>query len=394
MVSSFRIGRIFGIDIGVHWSWIFIFFIVTWLFATGVFEHFYPEWSGGQRWAGGAVVAGIFFISILLHELSHALVATANGLPVRGITLFVFGGVSNLSAEPDSAALEFKIAAVGPATSLALGALFAAGWAIIRPFDDGIAGISANLALINTALAVFNMLPGFPLDGGRVFRAIIWSRNRDRLAATRTASRVGEWIAYGIMGIGVVYVFFGSLFSGIWFLLIGFFLRNASSASYEQLVIETTLSGINVRDVMKSDVPTVPSDLPIEELVQEHVLRRNARCFAVVDDGRFSGLITLTDVRNIARDDWPHTTVAQAMTPPDRLHSVAPSENLAGVLQRLSEHDVNQLPVIEGGRVLGLITRGDMMRFIQVRRDLAEMLPEAAGEAAEQAERPRAASQH
>lgn len=372
MTSSFKIGRIFGVDVGVHWSWIFIFFIVTWSFATGILDHFYPGWSDAQRWVAGALVAAIFFLSVLAHELSHAVMSNHHGLPVRSITLFVFGGVANLSREPDRPGLEFQIAIVGPGTSLALGALFALGWLIIDPFSDGIAGISANLALINASLAVFNMLPGFPLDGGRVFRSIVWSRNHDRLRATRLASKVGEWIAYTVMGLGVVMTFFGGLFSGIWFLLIGFFLRNASSASYEQLLIETTLSGINVRDVMRTGYERVPPEMTVEELVQEGVLRRNVRCFAVIAAGDFAGIVTLTDVRRVPREEWTSTSVYRAMTPATRLHTVSPSDNLTSVLRLMAEHDVNQLPVVQGRELVGMLDRGDVMRFIEVRRDLAE----------------------
>jgi Zn-dependent protease len=315
MGGSIKLGRILGIDIGIHWSWIFIFFIVTWSFATNIFDEFYPGWSDTQRWIGGAFVAIVFFLSVLAHELSHAIVSNRNGLPVKSITLFVFGGVANLTKERDTAGLEFRIAIVGPATSLALGAMFAALWFAVRPFNDGVAGICANLALINASLAVFNMLPGFPLDGGRVFRAIVWARSNNRLSATRTAARTGEWIAYGIMGVGIVYTLLGGLVSGIWFLLIGFFLRNISAGSYEQLVIETTLAGIPVRDVMQTNVDTVPPDLSVEELVQEHVLRRNARCFAVIAAGDFAGLMTLTDIRKVPRDEWATTSVYRAMTP-------------------------------------------------------------------------------
>lgn len=372
MASSFKIGRILGVDVGVHWSWTFIFLIVTWSFATGILDHFYPGWSDAQRWVAGALVAAVFFLSVLAHELSHALMSNRSGIPVRTITLFVFGGVANLTREPDRPGVEFRIAIVGPATSLALGALFAAGWAAARPFSAGLAGISANLALINTSLAVFNMLPGFPLDGGRVFRSIVWSRNHDRLRATRLASRVGEWIAYAVMGLGVVMTFFGGLFSGIWFLLIGFFLRNASSSSYEQLLIESTLSGIAVRDVMRRELDTVPPDMSIEQLVHEGVMSKNARCFAVMAAGDFAGLVTLTDIRRIPRDEWPATSVYRAMTPATRLHTVAPSDNLTSVLMLMAEHDVNQLPVVQGRELVGMLDRGDLMRFIQVRRDLAD----------------------
>jgi Zn-dependent protease/CBS domain-containing protein len=378
MGSSIKLGRILGIDVGIHWSWIFIFFIVTWSFAAGVLDHFYPGWTTAQLWVAGAIVALVFFLSILAHELSHAVVSNRHGLPVRSITLFVFGGVSNLSREPDTPRLEFLIAIVGPATSLALGALFAIGWAALRPFSDGLAGVSANLALINASLAVFNMLPGFPLDGGRVFRAVVWGRDHNRLQATRTASRLGEWIAYAIMAVGVIYALFGA-WGGLWFLLIGFFLRNASSASYEQLLIETTLSGIRVRDVMRHEVETVPPDMSVEELVHERVLRTTARAFPVMAAGDFAGLITLTDVRRVPRDEWRVTSVYRAMTPATQLHTVSPDQDLMRVLRLMSEHDVNQLPVVRGRELVGMLTRGDIIRFIQVHQDLGEAPSAAAG---------------
>jgi Zn-dependent protease/predicted transcriptional regulator len=370
MGSSIKLGRLFGIDIGIHWSWVFIFLIVTWSFATGVLPEVYPEWSAPQDWIAGSFIAGIFFISILAHELSHAIVSNRAGLPVRSITLFVFGGVSNLTREPDTPGLEFRIAIVGPATSLAVGALFAGGWAALYNVNEGLAGICAYLAAINASLAVFNMLPGFPLDGGRVFRSIVWARNHNRLSATRIASQTGQWIAYGIMAIGVVETFFFGLFGGLWFLLIGFFLRNASAASYEQLLIETTLSGIAARDVMQTDINRIPPDLSVEELVHEYVLKRNARCFAVMAGGDFAGLVTLTDVRKVPRDAWPLTSVYRAMTPATQLHSVSPGENLTTVLRMMGAHDVNQLPVVYGRELVGMVNRSDILRYIQIHQDL------------------------
>ena len=376
MGSSIKLGRVLGVVMGVHCSWFFIFALVTWMFASSIFGEFYPEWTEAQRWIGGAFVALIFFLSVLTHEMSHAIVSNRNGLPVRGITLFVFGGVANLTKEPDSPGLEFRIAIVGPLTSLTIGALFAAAWAALRPVSDGLAGIAANLAIINSSLALFNMLPGFPLDGGRVFRSIVWRRNNNRLRATRTAARAGEWIAYGIMGIGVLYTLIGGVVSGIWFILIGLFLRNASSASYEQLVIEATLSGIRVSDVMRTDVESIPPDVSIEELVQEHVLRRNARCFAVLAAGEFAGLVTLSDIRKVPRDEWPMTSVYRAMTPATRLHTVAPSENLTKVLQMMATFDVNQLPVVYGRDLVGMLNRADVLRYIQVRQEIGDRPPD------------------
>src|SRR3990172_7335112 len=199
MLGSFKIGRIAGIEIAVHWSWLFIFVLVTSSFATGILEEFFPEWSDARRWGVGVIIAAIFFASILLHELSHSLVAKAKGIPVKGITLFVFGGVSNLGREAQSAGEEFQIAIVGPLTSLAVGALFAVLWAALRVPAPDAAAIAGYLAFINAVIAAFNMLPGFPLDGGRVFRSIVWARNRNLLRATRTAARTREFVAYALI---------------------------------------------------------------------------------------------------------------------------------------------------------------------------------------------------
>jgi Zn-dependent protease len=191
MPASLRIGKIGGIEVFVHWSWLFVFVLITWSFATGILDHFYPEWSAGQRWLVGAIVSLVFFLSLLLHELAHSLLARRRGIDVRDITLFFLGGVSSLKGEPQTAQDEFAIAAVGPLTSLLLGALFGAGWAILRLWSAGLAGISAQLAIINVILAAFNMLPGYPLDGGRVLRSLIWRHNKNLLAATRSAARLG-----------------------------------------------------------------------------------------------------------------------------------------------------------------------------------------------------------
>lgn len=376
MGNSIKLFRVFGIDIGIHWSWFFIFVFVTWTFATGILADAYPRWGDAQRWFAGALIAGVFFLSILAHELSHALVSNRSGLPVSSITLFVFGGVSNLTREPDTAGLEFRIAIVGPLTSLALGGVFGAAWLALRDVNSGISDICGYLGFINASLAVFNMLPGFPLDGGRVFRSAVWARNHNRLRATRTAARAGEWIAYGIMAIGVAESVFISTFSGIWFLLIGFFLKNAAASSYTQLVVETTLDGVSVRDVMKTSFDAVAPDVNVEELVHDYVLRKNARCFAVIAAGEFAGLVTLTDVRKLPRESWATTSVYRAMTPVTRLHTVAPTDAITLVLRLMAQHDINQLPVVDRRELVGMLDRADVMRFIQLHRDLDERASE------------------
>ncbi|OGO51533.1 MAG: hypothetical protein A2148_01250 [Chloroflexi bacterium RBG_16_68_14] len=370
MPSSFKIGKIAGIEIGVHWSWIFIFALITWSFADGILNEFYPEWSTGQRWAVGVIVAGIFFASILLHELSHSLVAKARGIPVKGITLFVFGGVSNLGREAQSAGEEFQIAIVGPATSLVIGAVFAILWAALRGPAPEAAAIAGYLAFINGIIAAFNMLPGFPLDGGRVFRSIVWARNRNLLQATRIASRTGEFVAYGLMAAGAIQFFFNPV-GGIWMFLIGLFLRNASAASYEQLVLQTTLQGLSARELASSDYVPVPPDMTVVHLVSELMLAGRGRCYPVVAGEELLGLVTLTDVQRLEREQWPTTSVFRAMTPFERLRTVAPQEEALKVLQLMGEADVNQVPVVDGRRLLGIVSRADILRLIQVRRAVA-----------------------
>ena len=381
MNSSIRLGRVFGINVGVHWSWLFIFLIVNLSFANGVLHHYYPDWGAGQRWAAGALIAGIFFLSILAHELAHAIVANRHGLEVRDITLFLFGGVSNLTKEPPKPGIEFQVAIVGPVTSLMLGALFAAGWLAVRSPNHHLAAISANLALINGSLAAFNLLPGYPLDGGRVFRSIIWARNGDHLAATRTSARAGQWIAYGVMATGVVYALFGGFVIGIWFLLIGIFLKNASAESYEAEAQHSILGGVPVSAAMRTDIEQIPPDVSIEELVREHVLPRNAGCYAV-GVGEVLGIITLSDIHKIPQGDWTTTSVYRAMTPASQLVVVSPSDAIEAALQLLISHNVNQLPVMRGHDLLGVITRADILEFVNARQELGA-IPKAPGKGAD-----------
>lgn len=370
MLGSLKLGKIAGIEVAIHWSWLFIFFLVTWSFAEGVLGHFFPEWSAVQRWTAGVVVSLIFFASILLHELSHAVVARRQGIDVKGITLFVFGGVASLGREVQTAGQEFAIAVAGPLTSLALAALFGIGWAVLRAPASGVAGISAHLAIINAVIAAFNMLPGFPLDGGRVFRSLVWWRGRNLLAATRIASRTGEGIAYLLMGVGVVFFFLGSLINGVWFILIGMFLRNASAASYAQMLTETALHGVSAADVAHTEFRAVPPDISLQDLVDWHVLSENVRCFPVVAGAELLGMITLKDIRRIPREEWPHTSVFKTMTPFERVRAVSPRDELHRVMQIMAEADVNQVPVVEGRVLVGMVFRSDILRLIQVRREL------------------------
>ena len=372
MGGSFNIGKIAGIQIAVHWSWVLIFTLLTWSFASngGILDTSYPEWSNERRTAVAIIVAVIFFSSILLHELSHSLVAKAKGIPVRGITLFVFGGVSNLGREAQSAGEEFQIAIVGPLTSLAIGALFAILWAALRPVSPPEAGVAGYLAFINGVIAAFNMLPGFPLDGGRVFRSIVWARNRNLLSATRAASRTGEGVAYLLMAGGAVQFFFSPL-GGIWMFLIGLFLRNASASSYDQVVVQETLAGMSAGDLARRDFDPIDPEMMVGLLVDQHMLTGHGRAYPVMAGEELLGLITLTDVRRLDRAEWSGTSVYRTMTPIERLHTVSQQEPALRVLQLMAEADVNQVPVMDGRRLAGIISRGEVLRLMQLRREIA-----------------------
>jgi Zn-dependent protease/CBS domain-containing protein len=370
--GTFQIGKLFGINISVHWTWFFIFFLVTWTFATGVLEEFYSDWTDGRRWTVAAAISLIFFFSILLHEISHSIVARRYGIPISGITLFVFGGVSTMTREPENSKQEFWIAIVGPFTSFGMAILFTIGYFVLSPIEDGAAAVSGNLAAINLAIGVFNLIPGFPLDGGRVLRSAFWAKRRSLVEATRSASNIGMFVAYGIMAVGVICFFLLSPITGVWLFLIGMFLRAAAVESYEQVFLDVVLRGVPASAVAKQDYVTVSPDLMLSDLVEDYVLAGDGRCFPVVVEGELLGLVTLHDVRRVPRDDWKTTTVYRAMTPLSELHSVTMRDDLPKVLAEMAAGDFNQVPLLEGKTLLGLIHRADVIRYIQVRQ---EMLP-------------------
>ena len=370
MDGTIKIARVFGFEINVHWSWFFIFFLVTATFATSVLEDFFPEWTNSRRWVVGGFIALIFFISILLHEMSHSVVARRYGIPVDSITLFVFGGVSNLTKEPDNARQEFWIAIVGPLMSFAIAGLFGAGYFALDGVEEGVAAVCRNLAFINLAIGIFNLVPGFPLDGGRVLRSVFWARKRNILDATRLSSMIGQIVAYVIMGAGVVLFLAGDLVTGIWFFLIGNFLRNASAASYQQLFMDRVIKGVPASAVAREDFVPVSPEITLSQLVEEHVLGGRGRAFPVMAGEELLGLVTLTDLNKVPRDQWPATTVYRAMTPFNRLKTAKAGDELMQVLQDMTTGDVNQIPLVDGRLLRGLIHRADVLRYIQVRQEI------------------------
>jgi Zn-dependent protease/CBS domain-containing protein len=381
-MGAFRIGRIAGIDINIHWSWFAVFALLTWWLAEGFYGPVYEEWTTAQAWTVAVISTIIFFASVLLHELSHSLMAQRLGLPVHHITLFIFGGVSALAAEPKSAGEEFKIAIVGPLTSFAIGGFFVgislAGYAADAS-GSPVFAMSQYLAFINIAVGVFNLLPGFPLDGGRVLRAALWSRSNNLLKATRWASHAGSALSFGLISLGVLAILVGNLIGGVWFIVIGWFLRNASESSYQQQLFRSTLEGAKVREMVNQSHADAPPDISVQDVVARYILPRSQRCIPVMAGSELLGLFTMSDLRKLPQEEWAATSVFRVMTPREKLHVVRPDDDLTTALEMMVQHDVHQLPVMDGHDFLGFITRADVMRLVQVRRELSGSPVEAGG---------------
>jgi Zn-dependent protease len=368
--GSVRLGQIGGIPVRVHISWFLVFVLVTWNLAGVVFPQRHPGWSSVLYLGAGVVTALLFFASVLLHELAHSFVALRRGLPVRDITLFIFGGVSEIGEEPETPATEFLMAVVGPLTSLLLGGLLLVAAALLVEGGQLLAALCLYLGEINISLGVFNLIPGFPLDGGRVLRSILWQRSQNLARATRIASLVGQGVAYLFIMVGVWQIFLGQWGSGMWIAFIGWFLDNAAQSSYRQMAAKNMLAGHTVREVMTQDCHPLSPTMLLDELVREHILGTGRRCFPVVEDGQLRGLLTLHNIKGVPQVRWTAVTVEQVMTPLDELKAVGPDSGLWPAMQEMTEEGVNQLPVIEGGQLVGMLGRDNLLGFIRVRAEL------------------------
>ena len=367
--QSVKLTTIRGIDVGVHYSWFIIFFLITFSLTTR-FASEHPHWTLAEHYAVGIATSLLFFASILLHELAHSFVALAKGIPVRSITLFVFGGVAQIGREPDRPLTEFQIAIAGPVAS----ALLSVGFGVIAYLGgeqfERLAALAGWLSSINLMLALFNLVPGFPLDGGRIFRAALWHMTGSLTKATRIAAGSGQAIGYAFIFFGIWTAFAGNWFSGLWLAFIGWFLMNAAQESVLQLSIRSALSGLRAEDIMARDCPTVPGQLTLADLVHEHILRTGRRCFLVSQNGRLEGLVTLHQVKAVPQARWEDSFVVQAMTPIDRLYAVAPETPILDVLGGMEQHDVNQVPVTQDDRLLGMITRDHLLRVLYANLEL------------------------
>ena len=370
--QSFRLARFRDIEIGIHYSWFVIFLLIT-LSLARLFADDYPYWTPEAVYGTALVAAVLFFGSIVPHELAHSLVALAKGIPVRSITLFVFGGLARVSREPDRPRTEFQIAIVGPLMSLAIAWL----WAFVAHAEalerfEHLQALADWLAHVNLALALFNLLPGFPLDGGRVLRAAAWWLTGSLARATKVAAAVGQFFGLALIVLGIGIAFAAEWFSGLWLALIGWFLHQAARESVVQVSLRSLLGGLLAKDIMAADFPTVPADLSVERFVDDHILRTGQRSFLVTAGAERVGLITLHQVKAVPREEWPRTSVRAAMTPMTRLRVVGPETPALDVLEVLDRADVNQVPVARQGHVLGLVTRDRIIRMLLTQMELGQ----------------------
>ena len=374
MKAQIKLGRVFGVEIGLHYSWFIIALLITFSLA-GEFQQNNPHWSDSLRWSLAIVTAVLFFGSIVVHELSHAVVAKARGLPVRAITLFALGGVAQIEKEAADAKTEFWMGIVGPITSLVIGLIclgitFALGWTPPNFPQQPLPAVLMWLGVINIGLAIFNMIPGFPLDGGRVLRGILWWITGNARRATNIASRVGQIIAFLMIIYGVMQFFGGAGINGLWLTFIGWFLLSASRESYAQMMITEGLRGLRVKDVMSGDYTTVDAHLNLETFAEEHLMRSGRRFFVVTINDRPEGIITPHEIHEVPRARWPYTTIGDVMRPLDRTHSVGPNTPVTDALEMMARQDLNQLPVVSGGVLAGLISRSHILQLIQTRSEL------------------------
>lgn len=374
MKALIKLGSVWGIELGLHFSWLFIAGLITFSLAEQ-FRYTNPYWSPGTIWASAIVTGVLFFAGLFAHELAHAFVAKLRGLPIHRITLFFLGGMAQIEREAADPKTEFWMGIAGPIMSVIVGLAclalgYAAGWTPSTNPHTPITAVLVWLGYINLILAAFNMIPGFPLDGGRVLRAIIWWINKNELRSTRIAARVGQIVAALFIAYGIWRFFSGAGLGGLWLAFIGWFLMQASGATVMHVEAESALRGLRVADAMSQDCERVDGNLDLETFVHDYMMRTGRRCYLVMDNGRLGGLVTPHEVKAVDRASWPVTHIADIMKRLDRVHSVAPDMPLTEALEIMGREDVNQLPVLKDGWFQGVISRGNIVRVLQAHQEL------------------------
>jgi len=373
--QGIRVARILGIPIYIDFSWILVFGFITFTISEN-FGAQHPSWTNTQTWTMGLLTTLLFFASVVFHELAHSIVAQGYKIKVLSITLFIFGGLARISREPSKAIQEFNIAVAGPLASGFLSVFFYS-LTFLVPGNQMIGALGSFLGKTNLVLAGFNLLPGFPLDGGRIFRAIVWGATKDFTRATQVAGGSGKLIAYALIIYGIGSIAYGN-WNGAWLGLIGWYLLNAAQASVAQVTIRGALSGLCATDVMSQEVPTIPANMSLEEYSNE-VLRTGRRMHIVTMDDRLVGLMNVAALNKVSRDEWNMNSVQAVMVPRDKIIWASPEEPLQRLLERLLAADVNQMPVVSHGEdgaahIVGIVTRDAILRVIQTRSELGAAL--------------------
>jgi Zn-dependent protease len=372
MRGAFSLGRIFGIQFRIHYSWFVIFVLITVSLSWQYFPYTYPEWSQPTYWLTGVATSLLFFTSVLAHELSHSLVGRANGIPVRSITLFLFGGVAHMTREATRHGAEFRMALAGPVASLVIAGIFFLLHLLLQSISEPVAALAFWLAQINVVLAVFNLIPGFPLDGGRVFRSLLWRFTGNYQRATRIAVEVGRSVGYLFVAGGIVLMFLypGNWFNGLWLAFIGLFLTYVATTSYRQAQWQAALQGIRVADVMTTTCPVISPYMTVSRVVQDYIFISGHRCFMVTDGAELRGLLTLQNIKSADRKNWGTASVGDVMIPAERLKVIPLDEEVLSVVEQMEEYGINQMPVVSEGRIVGLIDRDDIIRLLYTRSRL------------------------
>jgi len=366
---SIPLGKIFGIEIGLDYSWFVIFALLTWMLAGSYFPDEFKHWSPLLYWITGAATAIMLFVSVLLHELGHSVVALRYKIPVRSITLFLFGGIAQIGAEPPSAVAEFFIAIAGPLVSLTLAVFFYVAQSLTAGVEP-LLGVAKYLTYINTALVLFNLIPGYPLDGGRVLRAIVWAITGNMGRSTVIAGNVGRFFAFLLIFAGTWQMFSGNLGGGLWIALIGWFLDSAASVQIQQVAFRGLLAGHRVSQAMSTQYAIIPENLTLQQLVDEQILGSGQRSFLVNRGDQTIGLMTLHQIKEVPRREWATKRAADVMLPFEQLKCIDPDTELWSALQKMDRNGVNQMPVVRAQRVVGVLSREDAITFLRTLQEL------------------------
>lgn len=369
-MPKIRLGRMIGITFQIDPTWFIVFVLIT-LSLTTHFSQHYPNWHPASYWVLGILTSLFFFVSVILHELAHSLVAMAKGIPVRSITLFIFGGVAQISQEASRPSTEFLVAVAGPAASALIALFFGGVWYLSHGHFEMLSALAEWLGDINLLLALFNLVPGFPLDGGRILRSIVWGASRDFNKATRVAATLGRIVAYMFImsGIGAA-IWGGNLLNGLWIGFIGWFLLTAAQRSYQQIVLRESLSGVTANDLMTKDCPRVPPGITLSKFLDDYVLPAGRHCFLVMDQDMLRGVITLHEVNRIPRANWEQTRLEEVMLPLERLRWVRPDQDIMKILEHMDREGISQVPVVDQGRLLGMVGRQEILHLLQRRLEV------------------------